>query len=50
MARPIKEAPILSGKDAERFVWNMYNAKKFSKSYLQRMERAYQKLKRMEDS
>ena len=47
MARPIKETPILSGKDAERFVWNMYHVEKVPDSFRQEMERVYQKYKKM---
>ena len=47
MARPIKETPILSGKDAERFVWNMNHVEKFPESFRQEMERVYQKYKKM---
>lgn len=47
MARPIKETPILSGKDAERFVWNMYHVEKVPESFRQEMERVYQKYKKM---
>lgn len=31
MARPIKETPILTGDDAERFVNNMLSVEKLSK-------------------
>lgn len=31
MARPIKETPILTGKDAERFVSKMQQVEKLSK-------------------
>lgn len=47
MARTIKETPVLSGKDAERFVENMYNAKPVSDSYKREMDKVYNKFKRM---
>lgn len=49
MARPIKETPILSGKDAERFVWNMYHVKKYPDSFRHEMERVYRKYQKMAD-
>lgn len=47
MARPIKETPILNGKDAERFVSNMYNIKPVSDSYKREMDKAYNKFKKI---
>lgn len=47
MARPIKETPVLSGKDAERFVSNMYNIKPVSDSYKREMDKAYNKFKKI---
>ena len=45
MARPIAETPILYGEDAERFMYNMRHVKKEPPEVLERMERAYQKMK-----
>ena len=42
MARPIAETPILYGKDAERFMYNMRHVKKISKEERERQQKAYE--------
>lgn len=42
MARPIRETPILYGKDAERFEHAMNNVKPYSKEELERMRKIYE--------
>jgi hypothetical protein len=45
MARPIKETPILEGKDATQFLNNMQNVQKSSKSEMERIQKSYQSFK-----
>lgn len=45
MARTIKETPILSGRDAERFVQNMYSSSPVSQQYRKQMEKTFQMFK-----
>jgi len=47
MARLIKETPILTGKDVERFIYNMNNPKKVSKEEIERLKESYLKFKNM---
>jgi hypothetical protein len=47
MSRPIKETPILYGKDAKRFIHNMINRQKIGKEVLARMIKSYEKIKEM---
>ena len=47
MARPIKETPILFGKDAERFLKEMKEVKKASPEEKQRVLRSYEKMKKI---
>ena len=42
MARPIKETPILKGKDAERFLRLMDGMKPASKEELERVKKNYE--------
>jgi len=47
MAKPIKETPLLQGKDAVRFVENMKNtsAKKVDSKEMERMRDSFNKIK-----
>ncbi len=45
MARPIKETPVLTGKDAERFVQKLENIKPVSEEERVAAELAYEKFK-----
>lgn len=45
MARPIKETPILFGKEARRFEERMKHPRKLSKERLAEMQRNYEALK-----
>lgn len=45
MARPIKETPILMGKDARRFVEKMANLKPESKEEKEAAKKVYLKFK-----
>ena len=47
MARPIKETPTLTGKDAKRFIDKMQNVKPISIKERQRINENYLKLKRI---
>lgn len=46
MARPIKETPILYGKDAERFVRQMENVKPASEEEKKQVRASYEKVKK----
>ena len=45
MARPIKETPILYGKDAERFIREMENVKPATEEEKKRVRASYEKIK-----
>lgn len=45
MALPIKDTPVLTGKDAERFLKNISNPKPVSKEEYERAKAIYNKLK-----
>lgn len=45
MARPIKETPVLKGKDARRFAEQIAHAKPESKEEREAAKRVYEKLK-----
>lgn len=45
MARPIKETPILTGKDAERFTERMANVGRASSSEIEEARKAYEAFK-----
>ena len=45
MARPIAETPILFGKDAERFLYNMQHVRPASQEKKDRMKKAYEWMK-----
>lgn len=47
MSRPIKETPVLTGKDAERFYINMKKAEtqKASPEELQKIKESYERIK-----
>lgn len=45
MAKPIKETPVLFGKDAERFIQSIKNVKPASEEERKRVKDAYEKLK-----
>ncbi|MDE5887296.1 MAG: hypothetical protein K2J48_10155 [Muribaculaceae bacterium] len=47
MAKPIKETPILSGKDAERFVDLMNTPRPESEEAKSRRNRSYSAIKKM---
>ena len=47
MARPIKETPILYGKDAERFIHEMENVKPASDAEKKRVRASYEKIKKL---
>lgn len=47
MARPIKETPILYGKDAERFVRDMKNVQPASEEERKRVRASYEKIKKL---
>ncbi|MBQ3191907.1 MAG: hypothetical protein IJB61_11905, partial [Bacteroides sp] len=47
MARPIKETPILYGKDAERFIHEMENVKPASEEEKKRVRASYEKIKKL---
>ncbi len=42
MARPIKETPILKGKDAERFVKRMNETRAVSDTEIRRVKKNYE--------
>lgn len=46
MARPIKDTPVLTGKDAERFRWHMDRPSPVSEEEKERARLAYETLKR----
>lgn len=46
MAKPIRETPILYGKEAEKFLKAIANPKKISKEELERMKENYEKIKK----
>lgn len=46
MARPIKETPILKGKDAENFLWHIDHPMPVSEEERVRAYHAYQTAKR----
>ena len=46
MARPIKDTPVLSGKDAERFRWHMEHKMPVSEEEKERARLAYESAKR----
>ena len=46
MARPIRETPILYGKEAERFLKAIANPKKVSKEELERINKNYENIKK----
>lgn len=45
MARPIKETPVLKGKDAERFVERMANVGRASAQEIEEAKKAYEAFK-----
>ena len=45
MARPIAETPILYGKDAERFLYNMQHLQPASSEKKECMKKAYEWMK-----
>jgi hypothetical protein len=45
MARPIKDTPIVSGKDAVRFAERMANPKRVSKEEIERARTLYEAVK-----
>lgn len=45
MARPIKETPVLTGKDAERFAEKMKNIKPETKEEKEAAKKVYEKFK-----
>ncbi len=45
MARPIKETPVLTGRDAEKFVQNMYKPSPVSQQYKKQMRKTFQTFK-----
>jgi hypothetical protein len=45
MARPIKETPVLEGKDATQFLSNMHNVQKSNKSEVEKIQKSYQLFK-----
>ncbi|WP_293710321.1 hypothetical protein [uncultured Parabacteroides sp.] len=47
MAKPIKETPVLFGKDAERFIQSIEEVKPASAEEKKRVKDAYEKLKRI---
>ena len=47
MARPIKETPILYGKDAERFLNEMKDVKPASEEEKKRVRASYERIKKL---
>lgn len=47
MARPIKETPILKGKDAKRFMNNMSNPKKASAEDIKKAHETFEKFRKI---
>ena len=45
MARPIKETPVLKGKDAKRFAEKMANVKPITQEERVKAEKVYEKFK-----
>ena len=45
MARPIKETPVVTGKDAKRFAEKMANLKPESKEEREAVKKVYEKFK-----
>ena len=46
MARPIKDTPVLTGKDAERFRWHMEHPTPVSEEFKRTAREAYEMFKR----
>lgn len=46
MARPIKDTPVLTGKDAERFRWHMDHPSPVSEEEKERARLSYEAAKR----
>ena len=46
MARPIKDTPVLTGKDAERFRWHMEHPTPVSEEFKRKCWEAYEEAKR----
>ena len=44
MAKPIRETPVLTGKDAEKFILNAKNPQKVNKETFERMMANYAKI------
>jgi hypothetical protein len=49
MTRPIKDTPVLKGKDAKRFSKAMENLKPVSKERLSEIKKSYEFLKKRSD-
>ena len=47
MARPIKETPILKGKDVERFMYNLEHPTPVSAEEVTKARETYEKFKRI---
>jgi hypothetical protein len=47
MARPIKETPVLKGRDARRFAEKIANPVRISKEEREEAERIFEKFKKM---
>lgn len=45
MARPIKETPVLTGRDAERFVQDMYKSAPVTARYKKQMQETFLRFK-----
>lgn len=50
MARPIKDTPVIRGKDAKRFAAKIANPVPISKEEREKMERVYQEFLKMSKS
>lgn len=50
MSRPIKDTPILYGKDARRFIYNIEHPKKLSDEVKERMRLSYEKINKLIDN
>ena len=47
MARPIKETPVLKGKDAQRFIESIENPASVSAVEVEKARRTYERFKRI---
>lgn len=47
MAKPIKETPVLTGKDAERFAYAVEHPREVTKEEVARVQEVYERLSKV---